>query len=115
MHTPLPWKLVTLDLSDEESVFLPVGLVSAVTGATVVAYNGGFAPDNRCWNGEEIKGNADLVLRAVNSHEALLEACKAALDVLLFTADRETQLQVADQLSAAIAKAEGQEVPNANR
>lgn len=54
---------------------------------------------------EEAQANAAFIVTAVNSHEELLRACKAALDML--TNDRAIGVPLQAWLEAAIAKAEG--------
>lgn len=53
----------------------------------------------------EAAANAAFIVTAVNSHEELLRACKAALDML--TNDRAIGVPLQAWLEAAIAKAEG--------
>ena len=56
--------------------------------------------------GIETEANAELVVRAVNSHYEFLEACKEALYVLNRTG---ADLAIEELLKRAIAKAEGKE------
>ena len=51
------------------------------------------------------QAHRDIIVTAVNSHEELLRACKAALDML--TNDRAIGVPLQAWLEAAIAKAEG--------
>jgi hypothetical protein len=53
----------------------------------------------------ETEANAALIVRAVNSHEALVEACEAADDYVAAHAVTETQVRLVNQLRAALAKA----------
>lgn len=55
--------------------------------------------------GADHRKDADLIVRAVNAHAALLDACKAALHVL----SQGEQVPEVNQLRAAIAAAEGSE------
>ena len=54
---------------------------------------------------EEAKANVRLIVRACNSHDALLEMCRVAL-VLCEAEIVRDDTHVADRLRAAIAKAE---------
>jgi hypothetical protein len=65
MHTPTPWELV--DAGDGEAVYID-------------------APEHGDWaiavpQGENAKANAELIVRAVNSHDALVEALTELLSV----------------------------------
>lgn len=54
----------------------------------------------------QAENNAELIVRAVNSHEALVEACKKALAVLECEAEPQST-QTMNQLRHALALAEG--------
>lgn len=83
-HTPTPWQ------SDNDVIFC----------------NGHFAIAKTIKLGipeKESKANAAFIVRACNSHEELLEACKSAL-ILIAPTD---QKALKRKLEQAIAKAEG--------
>ena len=88
-HTELPWQCVggtTIIGSDGE----PIAKVSWPTP-----------------NLEEQKANIAFIVRACNSHEGLLEACREALDLMLHLEWIEPNaLTVKANMRAAIAKAE---------
>lgn len=103
MHTPLPWARDDL---------LPPN------GREVIARTTGYVPISaeRDWgkevSREEDEANADLIVRAVNSHPAMLEA----LEVLAYrlemdgrTADGITKADAAAIARAAIAQARGED------
>lgn len=54
---------------------------------------------------EEDEANGAFIVRAVNSHDELLHACKVALDAM--TSDKADGMPVGQILEDAIAKAEG--------
>ncbi len=69
-HTPGPWKILRLDLGDEEIFFVPVEILAG-SGKLVVAYEGGLAPAAHEWTAEEIEANAALIAAAPDMLEAL--------------------------------------------
>lgn len=89
-HTPLPWKI------EEGTSF-------------VVAATGAHHTIAECWGDKSstIQANADLIVRACNSHAELVEACNFALGSLELT-DPPNDLyrkRVAQKLRMAIRKA----------
>ena len=68
------------------------------------------------WQEPERKANAADIVMACNSHDDLLDACKAANRYLLESPDDvEARIGLGLMLEAAIAKAKGQEAPHANQ
>lgn len=92
-HTPLPWRLATVDR--EENLVLE-------TDHAIVATVEWISP-------EETRANGELIARAVSCHDELLAACKAALTDLESYGYAEViddpAYAIAQQLKAAIAKA----------
>lgn len=98
-HSPTPWTLdgehifddilahvATVDFSDDdEPTITGRGTLPAGTG----------------------RNNADFIVRAVNCHDDLLAACRAAFDELASLNDNQDLI---DQLDSAITKAEGKAV-----
>lgn len=77
-HTPLPWRLYKEEIPHGDYLINPEnfeghGQIGAVWGDG----------DNR-----HAKGNADFILRAVNGHEKLVEACKLALNEFRIVAEK---------------------------
>jgi len=68
---------------------------------------------SRCYNGDRDKemeaANAELIVRAVNNHERLLEVCKWASERLGGFCEGSYESTIAARLQAAIAAAEGGE------
>ena len=124
-HTPLPWRASKHRLRDTE------GIVISATGAdgnwqpvAVASYLGCERPDGykpfrpnpatRRLIAEQ-KANAELIVRVVNAHEALLAACKMVLRRWTFNNDQHhthswhDMADCAEVIRAAIASAESGE------
>lgn len=72
-HTPTPWKLKTDDHLDGTSIYSNEIYITSLEGDDNPHQQKlGFRPV------EEQKANAAFIVRAVNSHEALLDALKTA-------------------------------------
>lgn len=107
-HTPTPWRLIEVP---DQTTYTP-GWEINVDGLKIAELRGSWG--NREVT-EEMEANAQLILSAVNSHEALLEAAKALLksteirdcpDGRWSTADGENyRLRV--RLEKAVEQAEG--------
>lgn len=102
-HSPLPWSH-----DDNRPEYEGSYMVFDANGEPV-AYFGDM--ESNTW--EEIS-NARFIVQAVNAHGPLLEACKAALESFQGTAEygarkrhREEAQVLVNQLTAAIAAAEG--------
>lgn len=96
-HTPGPWRIsdctlgrkLLIEHGDESTISLVIGSVYE---------DGGRLPQ---------RANAELIVRAVNSHADLLAALEAALETIKFYDENyETRCSYVDGL-AAIAKAKG--------
>ena len=86
-HAPTPWKL---------------GGASGRMITTPEGYVGdGFIAD------VDTRANAEFIVRAVNAHEALLEAVKLALQFIQFCKDTDIESSLEIRLKQAIAQAEG--------
>lgn len=100
-HTPVPWRCDYaghLYSSGE-------GYVAIITPFTPKEHHteyGGATPKARA--------NARFIVRAVNAHEKLVEACKRVLTAIEWstTADRMESEEQAELLRAALALAEGE-------
>jgi len=104
-HTPLPWEVDEgrpAVFSSEEGI-----LVAVCFGVTRHAVD----PPH-----DESPANAELIVRAVNCHDELVEACQAALDDLPMLPEEQpgftgpswtAQRQLRAKLEAAIAAATG--------
>lgn len=114
-HTPLPWHLE----EDKGHPFSAIGEDIAIVGGEETGEGVRFVIGRFCDFGphgnEQTEANARLIHRAVNSHEALVGACKAALAELIDMKPPHVKAMsmrgcqnpnVQDQLVAAIAKAE---------
>lgn len=87
-HTPTPWKVDDYVMSGEKyRVFSPADPVAVASVAG--------------------KANAEFIVRAVNSHDELVEAIKNAIDSLPDHVGPRIA-QVKKELSEALAKAEGE-------
>jgi len=91
-HTPTPWKLTYYRTTDDKIIY---DTLVGPNGENIVSE---FYPDNN--------EDAEFIVRAVNSHEALLEASKKVLSgckkSLLFSPG------FLSKLEKAIAQAEGE-------
>lgn len=96
-HTPTPWRLATLDESDG---WQDAPLILQEDGCSIGEMSRGF-PHVNATAGD--RANAEFVVRAVNSHDALLAACKAAI-ANVPRVDLSDEIDA--QLRAAIQKAE---------
>lgn len=76
-HTPTPWEYAPTSAEDDR-----FDIYQANTGYTIARTVNNAHVDCR-------KANAELIVRAVNSHEALVQACKAALACLCMDSDSE--------------------------
>jgi hypothetical protein len=101
LHTPLPWKAVGNPLVDElDSVAAnEMNIESGDEYTTICTLAGGIP---LC----EHEANWHLIVRAVNNHESLLEACQMLL-IRLETMPGLPKGSVYDFARAAIAKATG--------
>jgi hypothetical protein len=100
-HTPGPWqarqngKIITIDGDVNGSYYYGIAQINA---------------RGDCDKGIPSKldrANAEFIVRACNSHDDLLEACKTALHEMRNTvAPRDSFTDAVDQLDAAITKAE---------
>lgn len=97
-HTPTPWRIL-----DRNIPFHAHEIVCDVPPRVGIA--------RLPWANEIDTANAELIVRAVNSHADLVEACKSAevvLSSLECTGDKPLSTgQVLDQLRAALALAKG--------
>lgn len=98
-HTELPWAIGST--SDD------IGIVARNAGhggklVAMVVYDEDEAQDE-----DERFANAQLIVRAVNSHAELLAACKRALRALGVEGHEPSPEHARETLRAAIAKAEG--------
>ena len=103
-HTPTPWFVSinednneTVVRSNEDAEYEPI----------ICNCEADFAMDSS--SVYDIKANAEFICTACNSHEKLLEACKAIRDEMLFDAqnnnlDNEHEFMF-DRIDAAIAEA----------
>lgn len=91
-HTPTPWQVIKE--SQRHDYF---GSLYIKAGKTVIA-NLVFQLD------DSEKANAEFIVRAVNSHEALLEAARCAGDALVDGQHKDIAINL---LRQAIAQAEG--------
>ena len=104
-HTPLPWKVEIVPIPSE----------TAECGRNRPRYGLILAPDGVCIAEtcfKQREANARLIVRAVNSHKALVEACRAAHQALMPLAQEPHPLveNALDKLDAALALAkEGEE------
>ena len=93
-HTPLPW-----ESSEENPTIIKTprsnGLIASAMGLT----DSGFFPSEK-----EALANAAFIVKAVNSHYALLEACKKAL-----TCRASMNSDVVALIESALAQATGAE------
>ena len=71
-HTPIPWESCDVQ-SPEPAICIRQAANPEVCIADVIAFDVGSA---------EQAANAKFIVQACNSHEALLEACERAADVL---------------------------------
>lgn len=86
-HTPLPWQVQEPDTID---VFVPIiGVILGDDGQPLETPTNGlvggatlFPTEVDAEDYERAKANADFIVRAVNSHYALVEALQWALDEL---------------------------------
>lgn len=91
-HTPTPWKLDGFHIVDDNG---------AIIATCRTAY--------RYATQEEVS-NAELIVKCVNSHDELLEACKGLLEAIKFSGwsiDDDRWQKPLLQAGFAIAKAEG--------
>lgn len=96
-HTPTPWTLN----SGYNKIGAPVFEIKDVEGFTLLAVRGGVIPTSR---------DAEFIIRAVNSHEALLEAAKDLLNKLTFegvATTRKQRIEAERKLRSVIAQATG--------
>lgn len=96
-HTPLPWM---------QDHFL-IRTVGQFPNSTHVAHTGGVGGTR-----EKMLANAEFIVRACNSHEQLLEACKAALKAIIedwAEWNEDGAACVITKIRAAIAAGEGRE------
>jgi len=99
-HTPTPWKLKTEDHLDGASLYSNEVYITSLEGDNNPHQQKlGFLPV------DEQKANAAFIVRAVNSFEALLKACKKASFVMETMASRFPE--TVELLDKAIAQAEG--------
>lgn len=94
-HTPTPWFIS----AKEQDGYCINSLADEFN--PLVAETVDFVP---CF-GDDGKANADFIVRAVNSHEALVEACKHAFHY--FNTKAPNFARTRKQLKDAIAEAEG--------
>lgn len=94
-NTPTPWRVVKRN----EQTTISGRRVTVDASSGIVA--------DVDWNTPEANlANASLIVRAVNAHQALLDACRAALAVCgEAPSDQLARFEVGDQLRAAIALA----------
>jgi hypothetical protein len=88
-HTPTPWKIAKYGHVITEGM---TGLDSVCTSGLGMSHS------------EEAKANTVFIVKAVNSHEELLEACKQARKFVSEHKDGDTRY-----LDSIIARAEGKE------
>ena len=91
-YTPTPWKVFEGKENEGKSTSKAIVDQTGIVLANI--WNRGTKP------AQQAKANAEFIVRAVNSHEELLEACKDALKFMDGT-------DVGRNLEEAIAKAEG--------
>ena len=110
-HTPGPWKILRLDLGDEEICSVPVAIRGG-NGRLVVDNEGGLAPEAYEWTVEEIEANAHLIAAAPDLLAVLEElressTCCGTYDLLDETTWASPDL--VDRIESAITKARGEE------
>jgi len=69
-HTPTPWAIKENNLGCKEIVHLRKGETEYDSFFTAIGYTHGLACE------AQDKANAEFIVRACNSHETLIEACK---------------------------------------
>ncbi len=104
-HTLTPWESRPNDEHRWEEDFRDACVVYNVKGETGVAIIG--ARGGPIQTPEINSANAAFILRAANSHDDLLAACKRALCVLKAQGESVRPGNVLGALDAAISKAEG--------
>jgi hypothetical protein len=97
-HTPPPWRL-----KDDPQYLIQAGGESEDPYTVANCWSGPFAPTKAV-----ARENARLVVRAVNAHAALVDACEAALETLEHAELNRWEQEVADRLRAALALAKGE-------
>jgi hypothetical protein len=104
-HTPVPWHL-DIGYDDEKC---ETGTSISITEINRLLHDFKWAD---CEEWELDLANAQFIVQAVNCHDELLKACKAARDGFLLLADQHDDnwmgyVAYIDKLNAVIAKAEG--------
>ena len=105
-HTPTPW-----EIKITQEGFEIVGSANKANYKSVIAWiKLGGATWKDTWNKEQ-EANAEFIVRACNSHEELLEACKEALplcnEIIRDDPYANMAKKIATKLENVIAKAKG--------
>ncbi|NOV17849.1 hypothetical protein E5S70_17500 [Ensifer adhaerens] len=112
-HTPLPWKVVSQPNFDNGNVYTSIQPVNVDEEAMkpLAMMNGEFhvcrmSHTAASWRFDYHRANAAFIVKAVNAHDALLEACRCALGHLTGNMDGDMDLgDPVELLRAAVSKA----------
>lgn len=114
-HTPTPWKVTKLSHANDQ-LWLQItgpdgrGPIVRVNSPGEPMPDGVIAESKLLITSEENQlANADFIVRACNSHAALLAACKLGLKFLDADRDNEENLQVMKENFQSAIKAGGGE------
>jgi hypothetical protein len=84
-HSPLPWRLLESKVPGYERYISVVH--GEETNLSICQLSGAGSLNPKVL--EEVRANADLIIRAVNSHDALIEALEAIAPRCGFIVDRD--------------------------
>jgi hypothetical protein len=118
-HTPTPWKATIARMRDDQPAFgfsiMAGAKLASVCSAGVYETNlriYGLTPTPedmkpKFYTAEELEANAKFIVRAVNSHDFLIEVCENALKFVTRHYSRIDGQNLKEELETVLAEAKG--------
>ena len=107
--TARPWKIKYMDEYDVRDLLghtLPEDKMPHLAGE-ITSKDGCICEMISALDWYETEANAELIVKAVNSHDKLVEACKDTLDIIIAYQHIPAQFKACEILQQAIKQAEG--------